>query len=369
MTVKRLSPKQQREQKILLGLVELYIKSGQAIASNTLKEHGFESISSATIRNYFAKLENEGYLEQQHSSGGRVPTDLAYKLYAHNHIEEESIDAQDDLFLHTILSKETKELASYFQQGLEALSEVTGCASFIAPPKFDKDVIEDIKLMKIDPKRCLCVIMTGYGMVHTEVLFTPLKLGSSALKKIEEYFKFRINGKLQPKLSDEELSFASLSYNEIILRHIVSHSQGGHRDLYKSGFSKLLQYSDFQDSQSLSSSLSLFEDPSHLASMMGESLQTKQLKFWIGKDLAPYTKEPYLSSVIVVPYTINHQAVGTIALLGPRRVEYPKLFGQLKTFSKYLSESLTNSIYKYKISYRENQINEIDTQSIKMISY
>ena len=75
-------PKNDREQAVLLGLVELYLKIGKPIGSSTLQEHGFESLSTATIRNYFSKMEEMGYLKQQHTSGGRIPTEKAFRLYA-----------------------------------------------------------------------------------------------------------------------------------------------------------------------------------------------------------------------------------------------------------------------------------------------
>src|SRR5438445_6912236 len=88
-------PKDQREKLVLLGLVELYLKLGAPVGSNTLRENGFEHLSSATIRNYFAKLEEGGYLKQQHSSGGRIPTSLAFKLYAQAHMKTPALEGKE----------------------------------------------------------------------------------------------------------------------------------------------------------------------------------------------------------------------------------------------------------------------------------
>ncbi|MBI5345703.1 MAG: heat-inducible transcriptional repressor HrcA, partial [Chlamydiae bacterium] len=80
--------KQDKETAILFGLIELYIKMGEPIGSNSLREKGFEYMSSATIRNYFAKLEENGLLAQQHASGGRIPTPKAFELYARHHLND-----------------------------------------------------------------------------------------------------------------------------------------------------------------------------------------------------------------------------------------------------------------------------------------
>jgi heat-inducible transcriptional repressor len=88
--------KDERERLILFGLVDLYLQSGKPIGSNTLRENGFEALSSATIRNYFAKLEEEGLVKQQHSSGGRIPTATAYKIYAEAHFDRPRITAEEN---------------------------------------------------------------------------------------------------------------------------------------------------------------------------------------------------------------------------------------------------------------------------------
>ena len=106
--------KDQREKIVLLGLVELYLETGKPIGSNTLRENGFENLSSATIRNYFSKLEQAGYLKQQHSSGGRIPTYLAYKFYADSHANSGGTVEEKDLkILKAQLLKETREIAGY----------------------------------------------------------------------------------------------------------------------------------------------------------------------------------------------------------------------------------------------------------------
>src|SRR3989344_4935062 len=111
LTAKKL-PKTDREQAVLLGLIELYLKTGKPIGSHTLQENGFESLSSATIRNYFSKMETQGYLKQQHTSGGRIPTEKALRLYADTYHDRGVIEKEQEEVLERALKKETKEIAS-----------------------------------------------------------------------------------------------------------------------------------------------------------------------------------------------------------------------------------------------------------------
>lgn len=355
--------KSQRERSVLIGLVELYIEMGTPIGSNTLKDYKFHALSSATIRNYFASLEKEGFLVQHHASGGRIPTELAYKLYAHTHVKSKAIPKEDLSYLKSILEKDTKELRTFLQFGIEALSDLTGMACFMLAPRFDQDFIRNIKLVNLDTHRVLCILMTDFGFVHTEMVTTQNKWSTFALKRIEDYFLYRLTNSPPPKLSKEESLFAHQIYNEVILRHIIAYSNFDREDVYKSGFSKLLNHREFKDLSMLSGSLSLFENSAFVRSLLNDCFRSSQLKFWIGSDLSPYMRQSSGTSLIAMPYFVHHSAVGAIALMGPDRTDYPRVFALLKTFSKILSQTLTKTLYKHKITYRNPHPNYLEIKS------
>ncbi len=347
--------KHERERLVLLGLVELHLQLGTPIGSNTLKENGFDSMSSATIRNYFVKLENQGFLKQQHASGGRVPTSLAYQLYA-----EQCLDATDKFDKKKFekkLSEETKEVVDYLQRASEEVSKASNCAVFLSMPRFDQDFIVDVKLMTLDPRRLLCVLMTDFGLVHTEVFYPETPLSQFSLKRTEEYFHFRMTGLDMPSLDPEEEEVAHTLYNEIMLRHIVGYSNFSADDVYKTGFSELLNYPEFQEASALAQGLSLFEDVTHMRQLLNETRKDGKLRYWIGSEGA----QDY--SVIAIPYCIQQQCVGAIAILGPTRLDYKKIFSLLRTTSDCLSKSLTKSLYRFKITYRQAEAKHLDLDS------
>jgi heat-inducible transcriptional repressor len=355
--------KSERERAVLLGLVELYIKTGTPVGSQTLQEYGFQHLSSATLRNYFAKMEEEGYLIQHHASGGRIPTEYAYKLFAH-HVKNRGILSKEELDLLKIsLDKEMSEVKIYLEQSLEALSELTSCAAFMLAPRFDQDYIKDVRLLSLDHERLLAVLLTDFGFVHTETLSCSKKFSSFSLKRIEDYFKARIQNTQIDHLEEDELQFALQVYNEVVLRHIITYNNFHHEDVYKSGFSRLLVHREFKDLSLLSSSLSLFEKSSFVRSLLSECFRSNDLKFWIGSDLEPYIKQPKGTALIAIPYYLHNSAVGAIAILAPDRLDYEKIFAALTTFSKMLSATLTKTLYKFKISYRHPHPNQ--TQMIK----
>jgi heat-inducible transcriptional repressor len=360
--LKRLG-KQGREHKVLLGLVDYYIKTGRPVGSNTLKDAGFADLSSATIRNYFSHLEEEGYLVQLHSSGGRVPTNLAYRIYAQDYIDDEPIILDNDLF-QAQKQTDSREIALFLQNSAETLSELTQCAVFLSAPRFDHDFIVSMKLVPIDATRCVCVLVTDFGVIRTEVLRLPNKLSAFAIKRIESYFEWRLRGIQQPEnLEPEEKELAQNFYNELMVRYIVGYSNFIDEEIYRTGFSHLLAYPEFHDATVLASSLSLFENAYSMRLLLRECISNKQMKFWIGDDLKAYTALIPDCTIIAIPYYINQKPVGAVGLLGPKRLSYRVFFSTLRLFSDAISEALTRNIYKFKISFRQPQTGTIYLQS------
>jgi heat-inducible transcriptional repressor len=344
--------KDEREKMVLLKLVELYLESGCPIGSETLKNQWFKDLSSATIRNYFGKLEDEGFLMQQHTSGGRIPTEKAYKLYVEDSLAERLSEKCDEE-LKNALAEETKEVAGYLQRAAKILSDATSCAVFLSAPRFDRDFILNIRLVKIDTERFLAALVTDFGLIHTEILHADEELNDANLKKLESYFLWRLSGHEKPHLTRHEEKEALNFYNELMLRHIVRYANFDTEDSYKTGFSKLLGYNEFSDPSVLANALSLFENRHGLSELLRMTIQNGELSYWIGSDLCALTPLIGGCSVIAIPYKINQVIVGAIAILGPTRLPYRKLFKTLTSAAFEISQTLTKSLYKFKISYRE----------------
>lgn len=358
------SNKQDRERKVLIGLIEHFLKSGKPVGSNTLKDCGFEDLSSATIRNYFASLEEEGYLQQQHTSGGRVPTNKAYRLYADYCYNNTSHTKQADRFSN-LRSCETREISAFLHRATEQLADLTHCAAFLSAPRFDQDFIIGCKFIAIDHTRYLCVLITDFGEVVTEILHSTNKLSNFSLKRIEEYCQWRITGvgSKSEHLTKEEEEVALGFHNELMVRYIVNYSNFTNQEIYRTGFSQLLNYPEFQEASLLANSLALFENTHGMRLLLKECRSLNTLRYWIGDDLIAYT--PYAEpncTVLAIPYYVNKQAVGAVGLLGPTRMSYNQLFDTLNNFSENISEALTNNLYKFKIGMRQPKHDELENK-------
>lgn len=364
------SIKKEREFQVLLGLIEYYIRTGKPVGSNTLKETGFENLSSATIRNYFSNLEEEGFLEQQHTSGGRIPTEKAFQIYAKEVINQSEITASQKKFLQNLKKEEAKEITSYLQEAVEELCKITKCATFISAPRFDQDFIVKIKIMDIDSTRCLCAIVTDFGVIQTEIIHLTTKLNAFKIKRIEEYFQWRLTGHHYPEnMEKEEETLAHSIYTELLVRYLISYSTFNDEDIYRTGFSKLLAYPEFHEATVLANSLTILETKRALRFLLKECTAINSIKFWIGSDFIPIINFNPKCTAISIPYYINSQPVGAVGIMGPIRIDYKNQSGILKNFSEIISETLTKNLYKHKISYRHptNETNFLHQQEKKLL--
>ena len=344
-----------KEHSVLMSLIELYLKTGEPVGSNTLKESGLKNMSSATIRNYYAKLEQAELLKQLHTSGGRIPTSKALKLYAKEVEEANQLKKEERLLLKSQLDQETKEVAAYLQKAAEVIAEATGCATLVTGPRFDQDAISEVKLVNVDEKRLLAVLITTFGLIRTEVLHTPSRISSFSLKRLETYFTHRIKNLPKPELEKNEEELAEKLYSELILRHIVNYANFTRAEIYKCGFSKMLYHPELLEATALAGSLSLFENPHLLNRFLHRAIEDHKLSYWIGDELKENLATEHCS-VIAIPYVIGQRSLGAICLLGPARMEYSRIFALLKVATDEMGTTLMKSMNKFQITYREPRL-------------
>ena len=361
LTQKR-QKKHDREHAVLMGLVELYLQTGRPVGSQTLKECGFDELSPATLRNYCAHLEEKGFLKQQHSSGGRIPTNLAYKVYAESVKTSAELLSTEQKCLQEHLCKETRQVHLYLQKSIEVLANWSKSAVFLSAPRFDQDFVSEVKLVNLDAHRVLCVLITDFGTIRSEALFTDRKLSSFALRRIEHFFYAKLTGQEKPLLSEDEEKVALSLYNEVMLRHLVDYSHFSSYDIVKTGFSQMLHYPDFAEASSLASGLALFEDDLALHSLLNHACTQQALSFFIGEDLCYASSLAHSCAVLLIPYQIAKTTVGAIGLLCPSRTPYRKHFALLKAAATMIGDSLTKSLHTFKMSYRQPRGEQLDFQ-------
>lgn len=359
--------RQKKELSILVGLVEHYIKTGKPVGSGVLQEAEFHSMSSATIRNYFSSLEEEGYVRQVHTSGGRIPLSKAYELYAKNCLEEVE---KADLVQHP-LSIQPKDGANdiilMLEEAAARISDQLKVAVVLSAPRFDRDSIVDIHFHFIDVRRVLAVILSEFGLVHTEVLM-PLEPVSPALvRKADRFAKARLYKEMSdPELYDQgELELIRRLYQEAVSSFFVGYSSFSQEDIWKTGFLHLLSYPELEETSRLGASLALFENSSLERRLIREVMKEGKIQFWIGEKLQPYLSCEPSCVFIAAPYRVGNHSVGGLGILGPERMWYKDVFRLILSTCEEISEVLTNCLMRQRITYRMAETTPLVEEEMK----
>jgi len=301
----------------------------------------------------------QGIVHHQHSSGVKFPTDKAFLLYASHHKDIAPAQASID-------DNESREVKALIHKVSETISDELKLTCFTSLPIFEHDFIQKIKCHLIDDSKLLCVLITDYGQVRTEILYICQEVSKDLLKKVETYFLHRLGKGQKPFFKTEkEFQFAKKVYTELMLRHALLFGNSLKSNLFKTGLSFLMEYPELNNAKDLSASLLLFENEEIPIKLLKETMEKKDLTFWIGNDLSNFLGKEANFSIIAIPYFINQSPAGAIALLGPCRIDYKNVFSLLKQFSKKISASLTKNIYKHKIPfhtmYEEEKIDISDS--------
>ena len=370
VTAPKRARRKDREHRVLICLIEHYLETGKPVGSHALQESDCSDISSATIRNYFVSLEQEGYLKQQHTSGGRVPLPKAFAEYAKHCLDavgKETPSLKPPLDLREEV--ETNDVIALLQQTAESLSQKAQAAVAISAPRFDHDMVAELRFIFIDVQRVLALIMTEFGLVHTYVIPCRFPVTHALLKKADRFARSRLfQEEVEPALFEEdELDYVRALYQEALASYFVSYSNVSQEDVWKSGFSRLLHCSDVDDAETLSSSFALFENTNALRGYMREAMRSGQIKVWIGEDLFSHLSGEASCALMAVPYFVGARAVGALLVVSSMRLFYKEMFRLLRDSSHQLSTLLTKTLMHHRISYRSPESHAVLTKEAQKL--
>ncbi|SPN73621.1 Heat-inducible transcription repressor HrcA,heat-inducible transcription repressor,heat-inducible transcription repressor HrcA,HrcA protein C terminal domain [Chlamydia serpentis] len=340
---------------ILFATTELYLKTGQPVGSKTLKESFCSDLSTATIRNYFADLEIEGFLKKNHTSGGRIPTDLALRYYV-DHQEEFPETEIPCPVLDKInqLPTESRNIIKDLQKVTELLGETLDLPTFFSSPRFENDAVTNIRVTQVDEQRAVVILSTEFGQIFTDILWLPETFDIVSIKRIENFLQSYIR-KIPPseELSQKEENLSMSLYNEVVVRYLTRYCNFSEEDLYQTGMSKLLKYEAFKDPEVLALGLALFENRRQMCKLLNIGMHKGRATAFIGNELSEIlgTSNPGCS-VITIPYYMNRSPLGALGILGPINLPYKEALPMLKLFANKINETLTQSFYKFKLSFR-----------------
>lgn len=352
----------ERKKIILHSLVDMYISTGQPVSSSDIQSKYLPEVSSATVRSELSALEALGYIEQPHTSAGRVPLKDAYKFYVENlhgsEKQENMLTDQETALIRLNFEQRLGQIENLSKQAAKIISDVTNYTSFFVE-KSSGIEIEEIKLVPLKKGKAVVLIVTDKGMIadkaididediRPEYVETASRVLNKVFqgKRVEDIDKFELN-----EIDDEIRAFKDIldEVIDIIKIYVSEHAD----NVFVEGALKMLDYPEYNNVEDAKNFLSVITDKETMTELFMDDNESIELSVRIGKEDSGVDK----CAIITAAYKVGDEVMGKAGVIGPERMDYKKVIGVLDYMKQTMSGVIENA--------KENKLKNIDDKKDK----
>jgi heat-inducible transcriptional repressor len=334
-----------RARQVLYHCVTEYVATGEPVGSRTLAKKSGLDLSPASIRNVLADLEDFGYLRQPHTSAGRVPTDRAFRLFidALMHVRDLG-DAEEEAIRERFASMEPGRSA--MRETGKLLVELTGTAAVVVAPRAETLVLKQLRFLRTGEGEVLAVLIMKSGTVQNR--FLRVTLTDQELQRmhnlLDDVVEGRTLGDLR-ELFDRRLQSERVQHDELRRKAFelggaaVEEAVGGETDVVIEGQDRLLEKPEFQDA--VRQLVTALEEREKLVKLLDLAMQAKGGHVVVGEEVGDLGGGQLAHLAIVgAAYTAHGQAAGTVGVIGPTRMDYPRVLPLVAATASAMSKFL-----------------------------
>ena len=328
-----------RKKKVLQAIVEEYINTAEPVSSNALTtNHGLDC-SSATIRNEMADLEKAGYLDKTHTSSGRVPSEKGYRYYVDELLKDDDISLEEIKYISDKLETKVNEIEDLTKIAANTISEVTHYTTVSIGPKANSQIIEEIKFVLLGSRMMMAVILTDSGLVKE----TIIKFDEDVTEKQVETINYMFNKKLKGQPIEtidrplEEYLYDEMTYSVNVIKPIIEQIKRvlEEENIYLEGANKSFDLPEFNSLEVAKNFVNVL-DTKELVTDMLDSGFADDIHVYIGEENQKEELKDF--SVVTFKHKVNGKDLGTIGIIGPKRMDYSKVISVMKYINKKLKE-------------------------------
>lgn len=337
-----------RQLQILQVIIDDFIMSAQPVGSRTIAKKGEITFSPATIRNEMADLEEMGFLEKTHSSSGRVPSEKGYRFYVDHLVSPKSLTKDEKDKIETVFTDKIYELEKVAQKSAEILSEFTNYTSIVLGPEVFETRLKQLQIVPISDHTAVVLIVTDTGHVENRTVTVPKDISLSEIEKVVNILNERLRGvsliDLHRKIQSEIYSVLKvhvMNYENIHEMILGAFGNNKGEKIFYGGKTNMFAQPEFNDIDKIRSLLTMIEKEKVIYDLLRTDKAGLSVK--IGQENK--FEEMQNCSLITASYSIGTDHLGTIAILGPTRMEYSRVITLLNVISNDLTKALS-SLYQ-----------------------
>jgi heat-inducible transcriptional repressor len=341
------APLDSRAAELLKLLVERYISDGQPVGSRTLSRAAGWSLSSATIRNIMADLDELGLVSSPHTSAGRIPTVRGYRYFVDSLLAPEPLsDSEREQILQELLPRSGE--GDLVHAASELLSSLSHMAGVVTVPRRNLAVLRRIEFLPLSERRVLAILVVNQHDVQNRILHTDRDYGADELERfasaINQHFTGRELARLRQELLDD-VANSKLRADQILMQAVAMAEQAlstgdGRQDYVLAGGANLLAFQELSDVQRLRGLFDALDRKRELLELFDHCLGAEGLQIFIGGESGYRVLDE--CSVVTAPYTVNGKVAGMLGVIGPTRMAYSRIIPLVSETAKALSKGLKN---------------------------
>jgi heat-inducible transcriptional repressor len=336
----------ERSKKILCAVVQDYINSPDPVGSRTVARKYSLGISPATIRNIMADLEEMGFLKQPHTSAGRIPTDMGYRFYVDYLISESGYTDRELIqALYNRLEDLKHNIDMIFSETTKTISILSQYLGVAMSPKPDIFTLKKVKLFQYSDDAVVVTLFTDEGLIRNKLVSVDLELSQKDLNRITGYINSEFAGytisEIRRKILNE-ISREKTMLDKLITKAIKICEEAFfslQSELFISGLSGVLELPDFADLQKIKELSKAIEDKHMIIKLLDKLSDFDGVQIIIGSENSIEEMKDF--SVIVSACKDENRTVGTIGIVGPTRMNYPKAISIVDTAARFITKLLT----------------------------
>lgn len=333
----------ERKKKILQAVIRNYLETGEPVGSRTISKYTDLNLSSATIRNEMADLEEMGYILQPHTSAGRIPSDRGYRFYVDALMEEKNREVVE---MNELLVERQDKMETLLKQVAKVLAQNTRYATMISAPQTRCNKLKFIQLSRVDERQLLAVIVIEGNVIKNNILEVEEELTDETILKLNILLNTNLNGLTineinlgMISLMKQQAGIHSAIVSEVIDAVAEAIKADEDLEIYTSGTRNFFKYPELADHERASELITTFEEKQILSELVQDNLADENntgIQVYIGSETPVAGMKD--CSVVTATYELEEGMKGTIGIIGPRRMDYEKVVSNLRLLKHQLDD-------------------------------
>ncbi|WOO36656.1 heat-inducible transcriptional repressor HrcA [Anaerocolumna sp. AGMB13020] len=333
----------ERKLKILQAIIRNYLETGEPVGSRTISKYTDLNLSSATIRNEMADLEELGYIIQPHTSAGRIPSDKGYRLYVDTLLEDKTHEVEE---MKELILEKAGKLDQLLKQVARLLADNTNYTTLVTKPQYRSKKVKFIQLTEVDATHILAVILVEGNVVKNKIIEVTECLNKEIILKLNIVFNTFLQGLDLTEINMsliQKMKEQAGNYN-MLVSHILDAvaeaiSEEDDVEIFTSGATNILKYPELSDVDKVMELIDTLEEKEQLSDIIINKLEAPEsggIQVYIGSETP--VKSMKDCSVVTATYQIEEGVYGKIGIIGPKRMDYERVVNILHTLMAQLDD-------------------------------